>query len=681
MKKKIILEQGKYKINIYVPCSKRVCFYQDFLKESFKLFFSLVDKKCFAKDTLLSSLLEMLAELLDEETKYYLDRQLTNYLKEKKILKGQLDVLESQKVFSDFYKTVQNKTLEEINKVGYELMKKLTEQFNNYMKEVLDHVEKDFNLLVQVFLNPSLQNKYDDKKDYAKRKSFIFLKINISKNNKKNCLTSISWLGGDRHNSGKQVLLLEFTNGKIVYKPVNLIMDTVIVANLKELFRLLSLFKGESKEIKDKVSTLMKICEGKKSVIEIINENIQAENERLPTYLILPMCQGDVKTDYGYIEYLECKPTIKNSFFEKLTEVCNNSNYKYLLDLSFSSDNQKEVDKLYLKTLRDYVKNAQKSGSLEDLDCVTTDKKDIQCYSYLVGMLYAIAKAFLLTDVHCGNLIIRKKKPYLLDLEVCCSGNDVDSNFFLEAYGSLRRTSKILSNYTFFNNAYGLVYKSTGIACGQIVIPGSNRLYFFYKDHLYVCEPNKQDFIKGVKRALDILSENQEEICKLLNSDIINYAVIREIPDTTSTYNVEIYVVQESDFNEQAFEEVTKDLAAKFDKHDIEERVRPFHLCLRHYHQNQVFNKSVPYYCFKPFRCELFDGEGECVKHVKNGKEITNYLDKPPIPRVIENIQNLPSKKQDIIKKATEEANKFEDLNQLIVDNISLEKKKYENRY
>lgn len=201
-------------------------------------------------------------------------------------------------------------------------------------------------------------------------------------------LTKLSFADSDPHKGGKSVVMLGFKAERgrfphrrkrvlrLVYKPSDLTLDFFLV--------------GDTARVRAVVPALAVPPGG--SLLEIFNARIggpgfvadPAVNMQpapvLPVYPILPRNGGNVTTAYGYIKFLTHDPTPQ------------------------VVPAQMRARRLKLPP--------------ERRDWIASTNDELLAYYRLFGWYCAIALNFGLADAHNGNMIVHRKKPYLIDNEI-----------------------------------------------------------------------------------------------------------------------------------------------------------------------------------------------------------------------------------------------------------------------
>lgn len=200
-------------------------------------------------------------------------------------------------------------------------------------------------------------------------------------------LVRLDFLDSDPHKGGKSVVLLTFTAThkihtrrkktlRLVYKPSDVTIDYLLVGEV-----------GRARAVD---GTLPNPPGG--SLLENLNAQIAGNgfvannvvNARprpvLPTYPILPRNSGNLTTAYGYIKFLTFLP-------------------------------KPVVQPTAMRTRKLKLAAARR-------DWIAANNQEIVDYYRIFGWYGAIAMTFGLADAHQGNIIVHRKKPYLIDNEI-----------------------------------------------------------------------------------------------------------------------------------------------------------------------------------------------------------------------------------------------------------------------
>jgi hypothetical protein len=197
-------------------------------------------------------------------------------------------------------------------------------------------------------------------------------------------LDRIELSGADSHKGGKQVLFLTFRlhgpqnpTARLVYKPSDVELDYRIC--------------GDTVAVATATGQPNPLGAGA-SLVERINRHAAAA-DRLPTYRILPCNPGSqlhedqngalpIRTSYGYVEFLSSQPP-------------------------------RRADGLYEDVTDDEVAQS-------DWLCATV--QEVRRFYYTWGQWIALARLFSWGDLHQENVIVHRKRPYPIDLEISCTG-------------------------------------------------------------------------------------------------------------------------------------------------------------------------------------------------------------------------------------------------------------------
>ena len=177
---------------------------------------------------------------------------------------------------------------------------------------------------------------------------------------------------------------------RLVYKPSDLEVDCRLVGNTVELRNQLAHLVGNP----DPVTGLPDLTAGGGSLFEVFNNHIgNTVNPplRLPVYRILPRSVGSrlgplqnpmpTGNGYGYIEFLTHNPEPQDA---------------------------------------NGTTTGEDRGALpsEKWDWIATSDAEIRSFYRQMGWIGMIAEVFGMADVHKENMIVHRKQPHLIDLEI-----------------------------------------------------------------------------------------------------------------------------------------------------------------------------------------------------------------------------------------------------------------------
>lgn len=211
---------------------------------------------------------------------------------------------------------------------------------------------------------------------------------------------------------------------------------------------------------------------GKKSLLEIINSGLK-ETARLKTVLILP-CQDkdkqqdDVNSHYGFVEFITYDGMVNNE-----------------------------------KNKRRYSK-----------DC---------------GRLLAIIRLAGIDDIHFENVIAYKKRPVLIDVDVCLqsrSFKDICSDIFRSDIGAFRGDSYIEENEW--------LLEDTRIVSRIVPKIGKNRIY--NKGAEIGIQPDLDILMRGYRQVIEIIADKKNNLKKWSQEIAKINPIIRYLPLETSEF-------------------------------------------------------------------------------------------------------------------------------------------------
>lgn len=325
----------------------------------------------------------------------------------------------------------------------------ITRQFVDYIAEIIDHLDNDWDEIGAVFFP-----------DWTLRQ----IETLIPATHHRTC------------KQGKSVFIAVFQAGQIgsdktselrlVYKPSNLYIDYQIIGDTRRV-------RTALEPLPDATRPLLK-SHPQGSLFEVINGLIGADFPTLPVYPILPKNIDQVTTAYGYAQYLGSGATT-------LAQEINSS--------------------------------AGTKPPPWHSNCTTSRHEDLSDYYRLLGWYVVISLNFGISDIHSGNLVVYKKKPYMVDLEISFrDGVDSIEDTGMEAImATPAQFPKALSDNIFYRTA--LVDRATnGTRAGH-----------------WLC--------RGMNEAMGLLAADPDEaISSWLQSPHLANAVVRYLPDNIDTY-------------------------------------------------------------------------------------------------------------------------------------------------
>lgn len=201
---------------------------------------------------------------------------------------------------------------------------------------------------------------------------------------------------------------------RLVYKPGDLELDYRILANTVETANRLGAPRTPLPVTPH--GSLLEVC--------------QPAANFLPTYFILPRysCSGaalrvdgsaPIDEAYGYIQFLDHEPERGKAVRKKVPELDDNGRKR--------RDDRGEVimRNAMVGTDGDPLKLDSYGNKLdwatcdpEKLDWITLNNADIQPFLEIFGWYMAIGLTFSLNDSHAENVMVHKRKPYLIDVEI-----------------------------------------------------------------------------------------------------------------------------------------------------------------------------------------------------------------------------------------------------------------------
>lgn len=202
-----------------------------------------------------------------------------------------------------------------------------------------------------------------------------------------------------------------------------------------------------------------------------------------PTYTILP------KIDYGYMQYLGDP-----------------------------------------RSLRDTA-SAVLAGEAKS-ECITTNSKDIEQFSYDCGVLLIMMLITGCADSHLENLIVHGKRPHLIDNEVLFSPSGPTGALLCLnlAIGSMGPNYVIDKPRLFLNEVLINHYVNQELVSSA----GKNLLFLLKDDTLTALRMNKANFLAGYHAALTVLQH--KDIQSWFEASHLENTPIRAVPIATEMF-------------------------------------------------------------------------------------------------------------------------------------------------
>lgn len=361
---------------------------------------------------------------------------------------------------------------------------KITNNFIRHMEILFKRIEKDSVLLKQLFLNGLTEAR----------------------------LINIESSGSDYHKSGGQVLILTFKDSndkekKVVYKPSSVQADAMLIGNLQALQAIDPTYRNQ------------------KSLSTIINETVVSTdtevNNLMPTYMIMPISDGgkNSNSDYGYIEFLTQSPSFK---------VDEN-------DLNNEAQGSRNIQKKYIEFLK-------KANENPNCDFILRTDKDKKQFSYQCGQVAAMLCIVSGGDFHNENVIISRKKLYIIDAE----------GIFNPSMLPLSRDILLLDPAD--RGALSPVSQGT-VQITNVSYPEKNLVYYIDTDQNKLCPflVDKEIFLAGYSSVLESLKITNSPILAWFDQEKVQNIRSRFIPQSTQVFNDEKSAVCNVGYNPDEF--------------------------------------------------------------------------------------------------------------------------------
>lgn len=297
--------------------------------------------------------------------------------------------------------------------------------------------------------------------------------------------------GGRRHNA---LDAMRFQTRRLIYKPFDLEMDYRLV--------------GDVATVRGRVTH-----PGNLPAVPNDRPFVRIVDPGLPVYKILPRNHGsslavdgagnvtDLHTCYGYLEFLQHTPDYARS------------------DGIGVPVQPTDADGNLISW----------SKAMPGLDWVTDQPADVEAYYRAMGMYGAMGVALLFGDTHQGNCIITRRRPHLIDLEICFK--DLSQGFGSTGLQDCLAKNTDRHGGEFFNQ---LFFRKTGAFTS-----GEPCKAFFLNPTGSSLNANIQTHWLRVasgafQEAVDALRTNQADVTNWLNA--ADTTLVRYTVEATASY-------------------------------------------------------------------------------------------------------------------------------------------------
>jgi hypothetical protein len=548
IKEMVSQSDSSFKVSISAPCCYRFLIYQPFLQSSLDAFVNNFKFNDFIKSAITSpDLWQFIAELLDGQVQRFLE----NYFYQIRVANNfeSVDdpsdqrtkdvILRQHKNFSedqikqyfnyssqnvnerlDNYEEYMSKQSPQLPQFLHELypclpkfMEKINSEFQNAIISALNNINLDKSIIHTNFL-PDIEATYR--------------------------LNKIIPTGSDLHKSGKQVLILEFSDDKnnktkVIYKPSSILIDCMIIGNNKKInsknvyIRDNSVAETKDSDEKEALGTpvtllnnLEEKIENTLSLAQRINSAGNLDTLAIKTYQILPRESNNKSESYGYIEYLTHLPWNERNWLIDILAIVN---------AKPQADYSNEIQELVIDFENSLMRNTMLSKSPACNDYIATDQTEYLAYSFRCGQLSSLSMLIGMTDMHHDNLLINKLNPVAIDLE--CSFNikidTIAKTGFLSPGAGGASSQK-------GSMRYAIMVDLTGIQKIRFQVRTKNTLYMLDKNQINPVAPNSNSFIDGFKSIFSILNKRPASIQDWYSDRLVKSMLIRIVPLPTQSF-------------------------------------------------------------------------------------------------------------------------------------------------
>jgi len=595
-------KDGEFYVRVAVRSLKRAEAYTSELstlavllrQESYKINF-------FLTSDLHKKIIEISANYLDEVVINYLNLDLINFRKKNGIADEATSItnVDAQIGLKNYYREVGQLDIH-LKKVFPLFEQQLQTISINYFKHIvlmLARVETYENVLKHFYFNPH----------YGPTS-----------------LVGIRSTGSDWHKQGQNVLILEFKNTineyfRVIYKPSPVLADVFLVGDLKKLATTFPAFKG------------------KKSILEIFNENLPEHNKLLPT-LIVPLCDDrrtdlpDIQRHFGFLEF------VGNSRWYSIDR---DTIEKKLFKLAPAKRADSRIPQNVVN--KNFTKFVWQELQQADCRFIANNEQEGVVYSYQCGLLVLIMLAFGLGDSHSQNLIVDRVfgkyqfcTPRLIDNETCFTLQEptiqalacFDANL-----GSMHPSSTNSEELHF-------LFDVLGKCTVTVDTYEKNKLLVCPKEYTKITPYtiDAKAFKEGLKKGMHILQAQQEKIMQWFEDINVQLMYVRVIPYTTYMFKYDIDHAFKNQYNVEEFINSEKKRLEHIERNCLVEMIRRYQenckktsekyaafFCVcqppspaihnyREYLHHEYFAFSIPVYYARAASTVVWDSDGSEVQ-------------------------------------------------------------------
>lgn len=526
---------------------------------------------------------------------------------------------------------------------------------------------------------------------FEKSEKNLLLLFGIKNKNSTCKITNITSTNSDPHKGGRQVLVLDVDiivgneekkrNEKLVYKPSNLLPDLLIFGNT---------------EVYNEV-----YLEGKKiqSFVELVNDKLEQEENKLKTYKILPYEINDPSNSYGFMEYLSYDYDFDEiDYFKEASQIINELKKKQFNEKNFEEEKKETkllLSELLHKKFEKYTNNTiinneqwtfeiffeQKNKKLQEkvIKSVSIKEEELKKIPKKCGMLAAIAVLCGVKDLHFENAIISKNNFFIIDTDVSFQSEVTDLNetelFFSVGAMSDCNEGMISRNHYYLNHPILQQVIITKKMRNKLLAIENNKIEFYRLD--------KNNLFEGFSDVCNIIIKHKNDFIQWFkfHETLLMNMYVRVLPASTENFRSVLESYLYTDLGDNDF----------FNKNNtyLDALVSP----LISYIKEVIRNDEIPFFCTK-----IGDINKDIYLVEKNKKEKIELLsemneidekdeDISPIEKPIEKkgeMQSLISQRIKFIESLNEEKEqqllkKVEKT--LKIENKTIEKKKLNNNF
>ena len=433
----------------------------------------------------------------------------------------------------------------------------------------------------------------------------------FASNPAKSKLVKITPTGSDFHKGGKQVLILTFNidkvEHKLVYKPGDIELDYRLLADTVLVRQNLL----HSQELGNQKS-IWELLGNQKSIWELTNEFLD-DKFKLPTYKILPRSPGSkldeifnvsnrlpIEESYGYIEYLSHDP--ESDPYGKPTEM------------------------------------------LVESDWVTSDKGDVEKFYRQWGRILAIAFVFSMSDIHLDNVIVHKRQPHLIDVEIAFTGpmEDVNGTIALrDRIGALHPSAQKSKKSQRKKQKDKTANLIVDFVAAEIVESPSKNYLLLESDGQYKSELISEYIVqlgRGYLEVLRAFNSNKDKLREWLTISDFNKIIARFTPMSTGEFSEILRQVYNPPFsslnltiNEEPFITKKKEVDTKWERKAETgwPSPRPNYAIFTEEHVfKDYWNCDIPAFYHRLDEVDLLNARGEVVnvKNAPDGQAADHYF-------------------------------------------------------